>query len=419
MFMFTFKLSSYCQETPNVEAIVLNGFNIAKRPLKCVDFKVMSNLILLIVSCGSTFNASLDLPDSLRYLKWWGYPLESLPSNFSPENLVELHMPYSRVKELWKEAQILVNLQVIDLSYSNCLTEVPNLSRSLKLVEINLWGCKSLVEIPSYFQHLDKLIHLDLGVCTSLKYLPKMPGSIRYLDLRVTGIKELPESVWSNENISYLNISDCRDLEKLPSNSCKLKASNVFGIASCTSLGEFSELHRDITKLSWVGCKRLVSLPNYICKLKYLEELDLCWCSKLENFPEILEPMEHLKFLNLSGTAVKELPSSIEFFPGLKIIQLKGCYRLSSIPKSICKLKCLEELDISASGIRNFPEILEPMDNLKSLNISRTSVEQLYTSSIEFLPALENIELEGCNMLSCISKSMLKYVKRPDEYENK
>ncbi|XP_050145714.1 disease resistance protein RPV1-like isoform X3 [Malus sylvestris] len=400
-------------ETPNVEVIFANCSEIQERPLKHADFKKMSNLIML--SLFGQLTCSLDLPDSLRYLNWLKYPLESLPSNFCPENLVELHMHNSKVKKLWKEEQILVNLQVIDLSYSDYLTEVPNLSGSLKIVHINLCGCGSLVEIPWYFQHLHKLTHLRLGRCTSLKYLPEMPGNIQYLDLKYSGIKELPESVWSNENISYLNISHCTDLDKLPNNRCELKVSDVLGIESCTSLGKFSELPRDISKLSLFGFTRLVSLPTNICKLKHLEELNLSGCSKLENFPKILEPMEHLKSLNLSATAVKELPSSIEFLPALKRVQLQGCKRLSSIPKSICKLKCLEELDISGCCmLRNFPEILEPMENLKSLNLSRTAVEQLYTSSIEFLPALKNIELEGCNKLSCISKSMLKYVKRPD-----
>ncbi|XP_068321246.1 TMV resistance protein N-like [Pyrus communis] len=68
-------------ETPNVEAIVLNWHYIAEQPLKRADFKVMSNLRLLIVYGGytfnATFNASLDLPDSLRYLEWWRYPLDS------------------------------------------------------------------------------------------------------------------------------------------------------------------------------------------------------------------------------------------------------------------------------------------------------------------------------------------------------
>ncbi|XP_050145801.1 disease resistance protein RPV1-like isoform X3 [Malus sylvestris] len=251
-------------ETPNVEVIEVDWHNLQERPLKCADFTQMSNLIMLIVDGGYTFSASLDLPDSLHYLDWWGYLLESLPSNFCPRNLVELHMQYSRVtKELWKEEQILVNLQVIDLRGCSNLTEVPNLSRSLKIVEINLGHCRSLVEIPSYFQHLDKLTHLDLGFCYSLKYLPEMPGNIQYLNLEGSGIKELPESVWSNENISYLNLRQCEDLKKLPSSRCKLK------------------------------------------------NLDLHRCSKFENFPEILEPMEHLKSLSLSQTAVTKLPSSI------------------------------------------------------------------------------------------------------------
>ncbi|RXH97782.1 hypothetical protein DVH24_010107 [Malus domestica] len=384
----------------------------------------MSNLKMLIVDNFQIFdhnrdcklNMSLDLPDSLRYIYWPEYPLESLSANFSPENLVELHMPYSRVKKLWKEDQRLVNLEVIDVAWSKNLIEVPNLSRSPKIVHIDLPGCDKLVEIPRYFRDLDKLIHIDLGHCTSLKYLSEMAGNIKYLNLEGSGIKELPESVWSNEHISYLDISHCKDLQKLPSNKCNLKVSGCFKVDGCTSLGEFSELPRDISKLSLVGCKRLVSLPTNICKLKCLEELNLSECSKLQNFPEILEPMEHLKSLNLSSTAIEELHSSIEFFPALKRLTLSHCQRLSSIPKSICKLKYLEKLNLSCcSKLENFPEILEPMKHLEYLNLSETSVQELH-SSIEFLPALKNIELKGCKRLSSIPKSIckLKYLEELD-----
>jgi len=47
-----------------------------------------------------------SLPNELRYLGWAHYPLESLPSNFSVENLVELHLPYSRLKKLWQEVPV-------------------------------------------------------------------------------------------------------------------------------------------------------------------------------------------------------------------------------------------------------------------------------------------------------------------------
>ena len=38
----------------------------------------------------------------LRYLHWHGYPLESLPSSFDAEDLVELDMSYSSLKQLWE-----------------------------------------------------------------------------------------------------------------------------------------------------------------------------------------------------------------------------------------------------------------------------------------------------------------------------
>ncbi|CAN6580320.1 unnamed protein product [Malus baccata var. baccata] len=388
-------------ETPNVEAIRVHWSYIAERPLKRADFKVMCNLRLLIVYGGHKLNASLDLPDSLRYLYCDWYPLESLPSNFCPKNLVELHLPYSKVKKLWREDQILVNLQVIDLRHSINLTEVPNLSGSLKIVHINLNGCFSLVEIPGCFQHLDKLTHLHLQDCTSLKYIPEMPRNIQHLNLRGAGIKELPESVWSNKNISYLNIGRCEDLEKLPSNNCELKVSNVLGIESCTSLGEFSELPRDITKLSLVDFKRLVSLPTHICKLKYLEELNLSGCSKLENFPEILEPMEHLVSLRLKETAVKMLPSPIENLIRLQTLDLSGCNHLKDVPDGLVCSTSLQELNLSGTKVRSIPTSIKQASRLSKLFL--VGCEQL--QSLPELPVLCNVEAEGCTSLKTVSST--------------
>ena len=42
----------------------------------------------------------------LRYLYWEAYPLQTLPSNFNGENLVELHMRYSTIKQLWKGRKV-------------------------------------------------------------------------------------------------------------------------------------------------------------------------------------------------------------------------------------------------------------------------------------------------------------------------
>ena len=42
----------------------------------------------------------------LRYLYWQGYPLESQPSRFHVEDLVELDMHYSSLKQLWENGMV-------------------------------------------------------------------------------------------------------------------------------------------------------------------------------------------------------------------------------------------------------------------------------------------------------------------------
>ncbi|XP_050106269.1 disease resistance-like protein DSC1 isoform X1 [Malus sylvestris] len=136
-----------------------------------------------------------SLPNALRYLCWDRYPLKSLPSKFSPNNLVELRMPYSRLEvPLWNKNQNLGNLKVIDLSYCTHLAEVPDLSRTSKIEHINFSGCIRLTRIPSYFKDFDKLTYLHLGHSENLKSFPQMPDNIEFLDLSFTTIKELPTS---------------------------------------------------------------------------------------------------------------------------------------------------------------------------------------------------------------------------------
>lgn len=97
-----------------VQAVFFNRSNIEELDLDGANFKQMSKLIFLGVDKSSTYrfeiygklNFSLDLPNSLRYMFWHAYPLESLPSKFSAINLVELHMPESQVEKLWDEGKV-------------------------------------------------------------------------------------------------------------------------------------------------------------------------------------------------------------------------------------------------------------------------------------------------------------------------
>ena len=81
--------------------------------LSCHVFDKMPNLRLLsftydgyksyIVRLPDCLNS---LPDDLIILKWYGYPLRELPSNFTPKKLVELDLSYSNIKQLWKGTKV-------------------------------------------------------------------------------------------------------------------------------------------------------------------------------------------------------------------------------------------------------------------------------------------------------------------------
>ncbi|XP_016650747.1 PREDICTED: probable disease resistance protein RPP1 isoform X2 [Prunus mume] len=411
------------QSDGHVQAISIDGL----LEMEYANFEKMRELRLLSVfsfeDLATSLIGSLGLPNSLRYLDWYRYPLKSLPSKFSAQNLVVLEMPGSQVVgQLWNEDQSPVNLKWICLNACKDLTEVPNLSRSLKIEHIEMNDCQSLVEIPSYFQHLGKLTYLDLGGCTNLKILPKMPCNLEVLLLSDTAIEELPSSVWSHEKISRLDITSCEHLKSLPSNTCKLKLS--LSLEGCESLFEFWELPRDTTELALtystikelrinasieyaVGltaiklnyCESLVSLPTNIWKLKSLKSLDLQDCFNFQNFPEISEVMEYLEFLNLSGTAVKELPPSIRNLVALRELNLKCCDNLESLPELPPSLKAINLQD--CSNFQNFPEISEVMEYLEFLNLSGTAVKEL-PPSIRNLVALRKLDLKHCKNLEVV-----------------
>ncbi|CAL2279797.1 unnamed protein product [Prunus armeniaca] len=406
------------QIAATVPAISFNCSKIEKRNLNHANFEKMCQLRWLHVwhskfSKECTLMVPLDLPNSLSYLHWHKYPSKSLPSKFSPVNLVELHLPSSQVgAQLWTKDQTPLNLKWISLRECEHLIEVPYLSRSVKIKHIDLFGCECLVEIPSYFQHLGNLTYLNLGGCKNLKNLPEMPCSLEFLNLSRTSIEELPSSVWSHKKISHLDIRYCEHLTSLPSNTCKLKLSSLLSLRGCYSLCELWELPRNttvlklsnisirelrntsiefvvgITAITLINCKNLVSLPTNIWKLKSLKSLDLSLCSKFQNFPEISEAMEHLKFLNLTGTAVKELPPSIGNLVALQELDLHKCKNLEVIPDDLFCITSLQKLNLSCTKIKSLPASIKQAARLSYLCL-------IGCKSLESLPELPNC----CNVL--------------------
>uniref|UniRef100_F6GW25 TMV resistance protein N n=1 Tax=Vitis vinifera TaxID=29760 RepID=F6GW25_VITVI len=130
-------------------------------------------------------------------------------------------------------------------------------------------------------------------------------------------------------------------------------------------------------------CKNLEHLPSSICELKSLTTLFCSGCSRLRSFPEIVEDVENLRVLHLDGTAIEELPASIQYLRGLQYLNLSDCTNLVSLPESICNLSSLKTLDVSfCTKLEKFPENLRSLQCLEDLRASGLNLSMDCFSSI-------------------------------------
>ena len=90
--------------------------------LNAKAFSKMKNLRILEI-CNGQFPQGLSyLSNELRLLNWDGYPLESMPTGFQPNNLVELRMRESCIKQLWKG--VVVRFHLCKCVFSSFLLDV-------------------------------------------------------------------------------------------------------------------------------------------------------------------------------------------------------------------------------------------------------------------------------------------------------
>jgi Leucine-rich repeat (LRR) protein len=156
---------------------------------------------------------------------------------------------------------------------------------------------------------------------------------------------------------------------------------------------------RELIYLDLVGCNRLKNLPSAVSKLGCLEKLDLSGCSSITEFPKV---SRNIRELYLDGTAIREIPSSIECLCELNELHLRNCKQFEILPSSICKLRNLRRLNLSGClQFRDFPEVLEPMDSLRYLYLEQTRITKL-PSPIGNLKGLACLEVGNCQYLEDI-----------------
>ena len=160
------------------------------------------------------------------------------------------------------------------------------------------------------FNKLDTRKLIDLTAFLTFFFLKQKFDKLKFIDLSESGLIISPDFT-GVLNLEKLTLSYCQNLRELHS-----------------SIGTLKKL----VLLHLKSCKNLMCLPNTICSLKSLECLDLSWCSNIDNLPENLGNLKGLKKLDLKGTAIKELPPSIEGLATLTLLTLKDCKNLVCLP---------------------------------------------------------------------------------------
>ncbi|KAH7514284.1 hypothetical protein FEM48_Zijuj11G0072300 [Ziziphus jujuba var. spinosa] len=195
-----------------------------------------------------------------------------------------------------------------------------------------------------------------------------------------------------------INLTKCLHLSQIPnlkraSNLEKLILEVCIGLSKVhPSIGELKQL----VLLNLKGCESLKSLPQGI-NLESLETFILSGCKKLTTFPEIEGNMDRLSELYLDGTAIKELPISIEHLKGLILLNLRDCKSLSKLPDELCSLTSLKTLDVSGcSHVEQLPENIGRLEQLETLAGNRSAIRKV-PSSIILLKNLKNLCFAECS----------------------
>ncbi|KAH9783073.1 Disease resistance-like protein DSC1 [Citrus sinensis] len=375
--------------TDSIEGIFLDMSKIREIHLSSRAFACMTNLRMLkfyvpklskLSDVKVHLHNGLDyLSDELRYLHWHGYPLKTLPSNFSPENLIELNLPYSKVEQMWEGKKESFKLKWIDLHHCQYLIRFPDPLETPNLERICLSDCIDLPCIPSSIENFNNLSILCLQGCESLR---RFPSNIHF------------------RSPITLDFSDCLNLTEFPQFSGNIKQLYLCGTA-IEEVPSSVECLTELAELYMRQCTRLKSISSRICKLKSLHLLSLDDCCRLERFPEITETMECLEYFSLASTTIQEQPSSIEgrILPSSIANWSYGCRGLILPP--LPGLSSLTWLNLSFRNITEIPKDIGCLSSLRTLDLRGNNFASL-PASIKQFTQMEELILSNCNLLQSL-----------------
>ncbi|KAJ9554164.1 hypothetical protein OSB04_018209 [Centaurea solstitialis] len=207
------------------------------------------------------------------------------------------------------------------------------------------------------------------------------PTNLCYLGLTQSYVKQLWEGNKVLPNLKVIDLSCSTHLVKTPDFN-GLPCLERLILSWCNHLKVIHPsigYHERLIFLDMEECTSLEIFPPII-RMKKLETLQLCQCSKLSMFPEIQTSMDNLKDLQLRGSGIEVVPSSIgEYCTNLHSLDLSRCKHLQSIEGNFHRLKNLNVLRLN--GCDQLNNI--PADGLFDIECKKCNVDHILQSMLQ------------------------------------
>ncbi|KAB1669563.1 hypothetical protein ES319_1Z033000v1 [Gossypium barbadense] len=371
---------------------------------------------------------SLIKVDEHKYL-WMHNLLQEMGRKIVKEKCVD--EPGKRCR-LWEERDV---HHVLTKNTGTKMIEgiiINNKRESSKMLNLNWKGCP-LRSLPSSFQP-DNLVALLLSY-SRIRQLWKgnRPlGKLKMMNLEGSqNLIKTPDFTTAS-NLEVLILKGCTKLVDVHPSIAVLKSVKVLNLRDCRSLRSLPTIigMESLETLILSGCSSLLRFPEIDGKMERLKTLDLSGCYRVENLSENLQHAKFLEELDLSETAITELPSFIFQFKNLKVLSFNGFDRgrtnsiapmlpllsgLSSlsklklrdcnlcegdIPSDISGLSCLKELDLSGNNFISIPASLTRLFKLEELILSNCNMCTLGEADIHGLCSLKWLFLNGNNFIT-------------------
>ncbi|CAN1235502.1 Disease resistance protein RUN1 [Linum perenne] len=207
-------------------------------------------------------------------------------------SLEEYRLGHTSIREMRfdnRNASDLPKFDQMHLYENSKLKSLPESVWNMVSDSLMISGSPLIESLPEISEPVNGLTGLLISNCGGLKSLPSNLGNIKSLKklyLLSSGITSLPSSIQELQQLTSIDLNDCRSLVSIPNSILELSKLSRLDLEGCVSIRSLPELPPNLKKLDVSGCKSLQALPSNTGKLLHLESLMFDDCPQLDqNLP--------------------------------------------------------------------------------------------------------------------------------------